>query len=106
MSDDSDEEHANAEHLIDEYGHDGMRDSARGNEKRRRRRANFVEEDSIDMNDNDEKCFICSRTLHGKSKSEYEEHVMECIEKEEKKMKRSENGEDHRQYPNEVLYII
>ena len=93
LSEDSDENSEEKDELINQYldnGNNGRVKTKMRREKSRKKPA-FVEEDSIDMNDNDEKCFVCSRTLYGKSQSEYKAHVVECISREEARMQASED---------------
>ena len=78
MSEDSDD----ANDLVDQY----LDNKEKDNMKRKRwsrRKPSFIEQDSQDSN---QKCFICSSTFYGESERDYEDHVKECIAKEEARL--------------------
>ena len=82
ISDDPDE----ATDLIDQYLENGRKKKTRIVKHRSRNRPNFVEEDDDDVDESGRKCYVCSRTMHGKSEKEYEAHVEKCIAKQESRV--------------------
>lgn len=82
ISDDSEENSEKHEELLNQYLDNGMRENVKTQRNVKQKRPAFIEEDSIDMGNGDERCFVCSKIIHGVS--EYADHVNACLEKAQK----------------------